>query len=54
MAVIDGIGWNRRRADLARIYDRWASNDIDGMYTRATLGDFQQDLLEAARLRRLI
>ncbi|CCQ44284.1 putative uncharacterized protein [Pseudarthrobacter siccitolerans] len=54
MAVIDGIGWNRRKSDLAKIHDKWVSRDIDGMYTRATLGDFQNDLLEAARLRHLL
>lgn len=54
MAVIDGIGWNRRKSDLAKIHAKWVSNDIDGMYTRATLGDFQNDLLEAARMKRLL
>lgn len=49
MAVVDGIGWHRRRADLARIYNYWQNKAIDGLYTRATLGAFQGDLLEAAR-----
>lgn len=54
MAVIDGIGWIRRKADLARIHDLWRTSAIEGMYTRATLGEFQNDLLDAARLRRLL
>lgn len=51
MAVIDGIGWKSRQADLRRIYALWESDQIDGMYTLATLGDFRADLEEAARLR---
>lgn len=54
MAVIDGIGWHRRKSALAKIHQKWESNNIDGMYTRATLGNFQSDLLEAARIRRLL
>lgn len=53
-AVIDGIGWKGRLADLRRLYDLWATGDIDGMYTSATLGDFQDDLAEVARLRGLL
>ncbi|MFF5178517.1 hypothetical protein ACFY2Q_10900 [Micromonospora sp. NPDC000316] len=54
MAVIDGIGWKSRAADLRRIYDLWASGQIDGMYTLATLDAFRADLESAARLRGLI
>lgn len=54
MAVIDGIGWKSRQADLKRIYALWESNQIDGMYTLSNLADFRTDLQEAARLRRLI
>ncbi|TFV55088.1 hypothetical protein E4P41_17805 [Geodermatophilus sp. DF01-2] len=53
MAVIDGIGWKQRQADLRRIHTLWAQQQIDGMYTLATLGDFRADLEEAARLRGL-
>jgi len=54
MAVIDGIGWKSRQADLKRIYVLWESQQIDGMYTLSNLGDFRIDLEEAARLRHLI
>lgn len=48
MAVIDGIGWKQRQADLRRIHTLWTKQEIDGMYTLATLGDFRSDLQEAA------
>jgi hypothetical protein len=54
MAVIDGVGWVRRISDLKRIYELWAKNDIDGMYTVATLDSFRADLEEAARRHRLL
>lgn len=54
IAVIDGIGWKSRQADLRRIHDLWVSQQIDGMYTLATLDQFRNDLEEAARLRQLI
>lgn len=51
MAVIDGIGWKSRIADLRRIHDLWVAGEIDGMYTLTSLGDFRNDLERAARLR---
>lgn len=51
MAVIDGIGWKSRQADLRRIHALWENQQIDGMYTLATLDTFRDDLAEAARLR---
>ena len=48
LAVIDGIGWIRRRSDLARIHKLWRDRAIEGMYTRATLDRFQVDLFNAA------
>lgn len=54
MAVIDGIGWKSRLADLRRIHELWVNQQIDGMYTLATLDQFRDDLEEAARLRGLI
>lgn len=48
-AVIDGIGWKRRSSDLRKIYDLWAAGSIDGMYTSASLGQFQDDLADAAQ-----
>lgn len=54
MAVIDGIGWKSRLADLRRIHELWVNQQIDGMYTLATLDQFRDDLEEAARLRGLL
>jgi hypothetical protein len=54
MAVIDGIGWESRLADLRRIYDLWAAHDIDGMYTVASLDQFRSDLEDAARRHKLL
>ncbi|WEK14441.1 MAG: hypothetical protein P0Y48_04345 [Candidatus Microbacterium phytovorans] len=51
LAVIDGIGWKSRVADLRRIHGLWESGEIDGMYTLATLSTFRDDLSHAARLR---
>ena len=51
MAVIDGIGWKSRAADLKRIHQLWVDGEIDGMYTLATLDVFRDDLENAARLR---
>jgi hypothetical protein len=48
-AVVDGIGWLGRKADLRRIYDLWANHRIDGVYTLGQLGEFQRDLAIAAR-----
>jgi hypothetical protein len=53
MAVIDGIGWESRVADLRRIRALWGNGQIDGMYTLATLDRFRADLEDAARLRGL-
>lgn len=54
MVVIDGIGWKSRIGDLRRIYQLWASQQIDGMYTLRSLDAFSRDLGNAARLRRLL
>lgn len=54
MAVVDGIGWKSRMADLTRIYQLWESQQIDGLYTVATLEQFRDDLKKAARLRGLL
>jgi hypothetical protein len=48
-AFVDGIGWLRRAADLRRIYDLWAMQSIDGLYSLAHLDQFRQDLGDAAR-----
>jgi hypothetical protein len=54
MAVIDGIGWKSRAADLRRIYLLWERQEIDGMYSLASMDRFRADLREAARLRGLL
>ena len=54
MAVIDGIGWKKRQADLRRVYDLWQDQQIDGMYTVATLGQFREDLKDTAIRHRLL
>ncbi|GAC70584.1 hypothetical protein [Gordonia soli] len=54
LAVIDGIGWKSRRADLRRIHQLWVDRQIDGMYTLVSLDRFRHDVAEFAALRRLI
>ncbi|HET7327715.1 MAG TPA: hypothetical protein VFJ14_10585 [Nocardioidaceae bacterium] len=54
MAVVDGIGWKSRVADLRRIHELWVQREIDGMYTLATLDNFRADIVEACTLRGLI
>jgi hypothetical protein len=49
MAVVDGIGWKRRRNDLRRIYELRERGSIDGLYTLASLDEFRSDLQDAAR-----
>ena len=51
IAVVDGIGWKSRIADLRRLYTLWESHQIDGMYSLASLDQFRAALAEAARLR---
>jgi hypothetical protein len=53
-ALIDGIGWANRGADLRRIYDLWDSGSIDGMYTLNHLEAFEADLAAAARQKGLL
>lgn len=54
MAVIDGIGWKSRLADLRRIYELWRTQQIDGIYTLGSLDVFRVDLAVAARRASLI
>jgi hypothetical protein len=53
LAVIDGIGWKNRQADLRRIYQLRESRQIDGMYPLAMLDAFEADVRRAAQLRNL-
>jgi len=48
-AVVDGIGWKSRQADLRRIYELWEQRSIDGLYTLAHLDRLEADLRDAAR-----
>jgi len=48
-AVVDGIGWKSRKADLQRIYDLWQNHLIEGAYTLARLDEFQVELERAAK-----
>lgn len=47
-AFVDGIGWYSRVNDLRRIYRLWERQSIDGLYSLAHMGQFRQDLREAA------
>lgn len=51
MAVVDGIGWKQRKADLRRIHALWTTKAIDGLYTVSTLDQFKSDLASNAKLR---
>lgn len=46
-AVVDGIGWRNRQADLRRIHALWDRREIDGLYTLAYLDRFEADLRNA-------
>jgi len=48
-AVVDGIGWKSRKADLRRIYDLWSSDMIAGVYSLAHFDEFRSELESAAR-----
>lgn len=52
--VVDGIGWLSRQADLKRIFRLWERRSIDGMFTLAQFDSFRADLIEAARIHRLL
>jgi hypothetical protein len=54
IAVIDGIGWKSRQADLLRIHKLWVAQQIDGMYNLSTIGAFKEKLHESARVRGLL
>lgn len=47
-AVVDGIGWLNRQADLQRIYSLWKSRAIDDLYTLARFDEFATELTTAA------
>ncbi|MBI4278043.1 MAG: hypothetical protein HY660_06265, partial [Armatimonadetes bacterium] len=47
-AVVDGIGWLGREADLRRIFQMWRDRRIDGLYSLGTLDGFREDIRRAA------
>jgi hypothetical protein len=51
LAVVDGAGWIDRNADLVTIHGLAERNEIDGLYTQASLEQFRVDVEQAARLR---
>lgn len=48
-AVVDGVGWLRRKKDLRRIHTLWTDNRIDGLYNLTTMPSFKTALADAAR-----
>jgi hypothetical protein len=48
-AIVDGHGWHRRMNDLREIHRLWESNQIDGLYNRVSLDEFDAALQLAAR-----
>lgn len=53
-AVVDGIGWQRRKGDLKRIHELHVKHDIDGVYTLSLLDHFKADLADAAKQKGLM
>lgn len=53
-AVIDGMGWASRRADLQNLYNMWDNDTIDGFYTLSSLDRFRADVESQARIRGLL
>jgi hypothetical protein len=47
-AVVDGIGWLSRQADLRRIHALAVERSIDGLFSRAQMGTFREELGQAA------
>jgi hypothetical protein len=54
VAIVDGIGWLRRQADLKRIHDLYRDGRIDGLYTLGQIDRFEADLDAALRSRGLL
>lgn len=50
-AVVDGLGWLGRKADLRRIHALLERRDLDGLYTQATMAQFRDDVSDAAKRR---
>jgi hypothetical protein len=52
-AVVDGIGWLSRQADLRRIHTLWAEREINGVFSLAQLPAFRTELEQAAAIHQL-
>jgi hypothetical protein len=48
LAVVDGLGWLSRQADLRKICDLLEDHHLDGLYTQATMDQFRLDVSDAA------
>lgn len=48
-AVVDGLGWLRRKSDLRKIHKLWTDSRIDGLYNVTTLPGFKKALSAAAK-----
>ena len=46
-AIVDGMGWLRRQADLQRIYNLWTDHSIDGLYSLSQFDTFKSELIRA-------
>lgn len=53
-AVVDGIGWLSRQADLRRIHQLWVEKSINGLFTRSQLDSFRVELQRAAKIHGLV
>jgi hypothetical protein len=53
-AIVDGIGWLSRQADLRRIHALWARRSISGMFSLAQMPEFRIELARAAAIHRLL
>jgi hypothetical protein len=49
-AVVDGIGWLSRQADLRRIRQLRIERSINGLFSLAQLPDFRAELRRAAAI----
>ena len=47
-AVVDGIGWLSRQADLKRIFSLYQNKQIDGIFTLSHMHILKSELMEAA------
>jgi hypothetical protein len=48
-AVVDGLGWLGRKADLRRIHTLLERRNLDGLYTQASMETFRDDVADAAK-----